>query len=286
MTDIPVKLQDMLNLDGALIEVVEAPELTLQTEVGTIKVPAEIRSSLKYAYDMEPPLHWAMYIDKWPIFDVRYRPHLIGLFLDRFRTRRLAYATADEWMLAFRGWANREMGYFNKLYLSASTLLPLDTVDFTRTVEDESHEDYSENGESSSSRENSEATTGVQKNKTRDVDSDFPQEMLAANTDYASGATDSIGQTDQNGTSEASESSQAADSRSHDRNNTHSSTTRETGRQTDTMSLLEKQRALILNVDEQVLESAESLFLAFFDREELEIEDRSYFGSYGRGYVW
>jgi flagellar hook-associated protein FlgK len=75
--------------------------------------------------------------------------------------------------------------------------------------------------------------------KARDASSDFPQGQLAGDLDYASGATDRAG------------------------------TTQYTGRlATSVMTLLQEQRAAFLNVDAELLDAFESLFLGVFDRDE------------------
>jgi hypothetical protein len=73
-----------------------------------------------------------------------------------------------------------------------------------------------------------------------DIDSDFPQELISGSTDYAS---------------------TAADRRTADNSNA-------TGRRTSIMQLLEQQRATYLNVDLDVIDGLDSLFLGIFDRGE------------------
>jgi hypothetical protein len=75
-----------------------------------------------------------------------------------------------------------------------------------------------------------------------DVGSDFPQSIIGANTDYASAATDT----------------RVADNE----------TVRRTGRSTSIMELLEQQRQAFVNIDEQVLEGLDSLFLSVLDQGE------------------
>jgi hypothetical protein len=73
-------------------------------------------------------------------------------------------------------------------------------------------------------------------NHTLDVGSDFPQALISADTDYATAANDH----------------KAADN----------------GRRRSIASLLEEQRTAYLNVDAEVVEAMEGLFLGIFDRGE------------------
>lgn len=77
--------------------------------------------------------------------------------------------------------------------------------------------------------------------KARDATSDFPQTQLSGNTDYSSYATDRVGDT------------------------------RYTGRLgVSVAELLEKQRAAFLNVDVELLDVMDSLFLQVWDRSEFD----------------
>jgi len=88
-------------------------------------------------------------------------------------------------------------------------------------------------------------TTGE---KSRDAHSDFPQGVLSGNQDYASNATDQVSAGTDN--------------------------TQYEGRMgVSVMTLLAEQRASYLNVDAQVLDEMESLFLGLFDQDESERTD-------------
>lgn len=79
-----------------------------------------------------------------------------------------------------------------------------------------------------------------------DVGSDFPQSLISASADYASSATDR----------------RTAD------NTTSGETVHRTGRSESVMTLLEEQRRAYLNVDEEVLDGLETLFLGVYDQGE------------------
>lgn len=100
-------------------------------------------------------------------------------------------------------------------------------------------------------RDNTDAVVGTVAATTHalDVDSDFPQSLVSGSTDYASGATDRRGA---------------------DNTNTTDTTTR-TGRGVSIMQLLAEQREVYLNVDAEVIESMEVLFLSSFDQPEADM---------------
>lgn len=281
MTAIPMTLREALLMGGAVPEVVEGQQITIGYDKGTIVVPAMIRSALKYepwvGYpDAEPeprPLNWAMYLDKLPLFAPGYRPVLLGHFLDRFLDRRLAYDTPDDWMIALRRWANLNLPYFNQRYLSAGVPMPLDTVDALLQTNSTSESNSSDEENTTGSRNESDSSNLTQTDRSRAVGSDFPQSMIAGSKDYATDATDSNANTTQNtgGTRESDETGNKTSSSSSDE--TSSNTTRETGRRATVAALLEEQRLAFLNVDDEVMESAEVLFLGVFDKDEIEPSD-------------
>jgi hypothetical protein len=79
-----------------------------------------------------------------------------------------------------------------------------------------------------------------------DIGSDFPQSLVSGDSDYATNATDRR-------TADNTESGE---------------TTRRTGRSQSTMRLLDEQRAAYLNVDAEILDGLETLFLGLFDQGE------------------
>jgi hypothetical protein len=166
MTALPITLEAALRRQGFTINVVEADEFTVAVGTDSIVVPAMMRSELEWARTdpAEPEPGADFYLSNIPIFAVEYRPVLLSHILDRFRTRRLGYNTPDQWMLAFRRWANLNMPYLNRRYVSTAVALPLDDRDATDTREATSH--------------------GL------DIGSDFPQSVIGGDTDYATDATD------------------------------------------------------------------------------------------------
>lgn len=215
MTALPITLETALRHQGFTIDAAEQPELTITVDGGTIVVPAMIRSELTWRRDdpATPELGADMYLSAIPLFSDDYRPVLLSHILDRYRTRRLAYNTPGQWMLAFRRWCNLNMTIPNQRYASTALTLPLDDRDATDITEATRH--------------------GL------DIDSDFPQSLIAGDTDHASGATD--------------------------RRVADNATVRRTGRESSIMRLLAEQRDAYLNVDAEILAGLDSLFFSVFD---------------------
>jgi hypothetical protein len=218
MTALPMILEEALRYQGFTIDSVEVDEFTITLTEGSIVVPKMVRSELTWARTepATPELGADMYLGNLPIFDEAYRPVILSHILDRYRTRRLCYNTPGEWMLAFRRWGNLHMSVFNRRYVSTAVALPLDDRDETDTIEATRH--------------------GL------DIESDFPQSLIAGDTDHATAATDT----------------RAADN----------ATTRRTGRSTSVMELIEAQRRAFVNVDEEVLTGLDDLFLVLLDQGE------------------
>lgn len=211
MTAAPMTLEQALDHEGFTIDAEEVAELTITTGLGTIVLPAAIRSKLTWrrtTYDgdpSEPELGDDLFLGSLPMFDEAYRPVLLSSILDQYRTRRLAYNTPGEWRLAFRRWGNLNMPLFNQRYASTAVALPLDEL--AATVHDLS------------------------------VHSDFPQSAISGSGDYAT-ASDDLRRA-------------------------------ENGRRRSIAALIQEQREAYLNVDAEVIESMDSLFLGVFDQGEL-----------------
>ena len=270
MTSTPMTLEDALRLSGYTIDAYEADAKTINTPSGVIAVPALVLSKLTWQREEPPSLGSAFYLDKLPPFDPEYAPVQLSLILDRFRARRLAYETPDEFSLAVRRWGALHLGGMSTLtrrYLSTATDLPLDTVNLTIQTEatGATTADGTASGTGSDSVTSTDTTNTTSKG--RDAQSEFPQGTLADNADYASGAVDRVGTGNVAGSgTTAAEREQAAEDH---RNTTEErdETRTEQGRSgRSVMELLAEQRSMFLNVDEELLAGMESLFLGVFDR--------------------
>ena len=245
MTAMPPTLEEALNFQGYLIKRQIIPQRTIALPTGTMSFPEMALARLVYQYDDTPELGDDLYISNIPIFHDNYRVYLTSKILDRFRDRRISADTQDVWAMWLIEWANEKMGYFNQRYLSSAVALPLDTQSTTRNV---SRDEETTGNTSKDSSQN---------DRSRHVDSDFPQSQLAGDTDYASTATDA------NAESIGVEATSAEEARAM----TELETT--AGRQGISVAeLLMKQREAFLNVDTEVLDSMSVLFLHLFDQDE------------------
>lgn len=260
-------LEDALRFSGYTIDTYQHPGVSIPVDDGALVVPPMILSRLTWHREEPAPLGSAFYLDTLPAFDPAYAPVQLSLILDRYRRRRLGYDTPDDFALAVRRWGNTHLGATSTIarrYRSLAVQLPLDTVDITRTVDAET----TSTGTSETTGEDtitSEDTSSAN-TKNRTAQSDYPQGQLAGNLDYATAAADTIGDTDTTGegTTNANRTATTDTEGTDARTETH----RETGRTGTVMELLEAQRAAFLNVDAELLEALEPLFLGVFDRSE------------------
>jgi len=251
MTAMPPTLEEALNFQGYLIkrEIIPEKEITIST--GKISTPSMAAAKLQYQFNDIPELGDDLYISNIPVFDESYREILTSKILDRFRDRRICADTQDQWSMWLIEWANEKMPYFNLRYMSAAVDLPLDTESSTRTAS----RDQETTG--STSRD------ATQNDRSRAVNSDFPQAILSGSTDYASDATDINAETI--GVEETSNEESITGTENEVR----------TGRSGISIAeLLKKQRETFLNVDEEVLNSMSILFLPLLNQDEYDDNSR------------
>lgn len=256
MTAIPVTLEDALRLSGYTIDVQQRAASVITTPDGDIAIPDMLTSALTWHGDGTPTAGAALYLDRLTPFHPDYADVLTSHVLDRYRTRRLAYDTLDEFALAVRRWNNLHLGPFstiNRRYLTAATDLPLTDLDITR------HTDSSSELEAADTATSSDTSTSSA--KSRDAQSDYPQGQLADNLDYANGVNDQVSEGTVAGTGETEANRTATEQAT--------TTQTETGRSSHTlMQLIEQQRATLINADEELLDAMEDLFLGVYDRSE------------------
>lgn len=201
-------------------------------------------------------------LDRYPIFDEAYRPVLNQKIKDRYWNREIGASTIQE----FRLWVHRKMSevmpYYNQMYLSERMAIdPLNTVDI-RTIADSTGLTTA-NGEmsgTSDSTGNSVQSTSADA-KSRTVDMMTPQNELAGNGEYATGAQDSISNTEGSSNAENTEHSTNAttsDTTANTSNHSENSTKGYSGSQA---ALLNEYRKTFLNIDVEVLDDLAPLFM-------------------------
>ena len=253
------------------------------------------------------------------------RDRLNEKIIRHYWNREIAHETVDEFKMRMHSVMSEIMPYYNELY--ASTLIkfdPMRTIDIetvidqdtsgtadstshvTGTASDESHTDSEADGttkddtSSSSDTTTHEATsadtsTNAEKNaKARAVSSEFPQNMLSGNGEYATGANDSVSDATDHTTGESSGTSDTTtgvESEDHSTGSSHSTcsedsssssesetngsrndvttealdrTSKTVGMQAMPSQLLLQFRETIVNIDEMVVEhpKVQGLFMS------------------------
>lgn len=216
--------------------------------------------TLREILDQDPTFDFGL--TNYPIFDEKYRPALNQKIMDEYMNREIGAETPSEFRLWVRRRMNKIMPYYNQMYLSEKLKIdPLNTVSMSTIVD--STGDSTANGEmsgSSSSTGKSDQTTGAD-SKSRAVDMVTPQNELAGNGDYATGAQDSISET--TGTSnaensETSDSSTTSDTKANTSSHMENKVNGYTGSQAQ---LLNEYRKTFLNIDAEIVDDLSDLFM-------------------------
>lgn len=194
----------------------------------------------------------------YPIFDEEYREILNGLIFDRYMNEEICTESFAMFRQFMRSRMNEIMPYFNKLYETERIEIdPLSTMNIvstvvgsaTSTAEQSSSEDRTSNVDAEST-----TTSGA-----RNVQSATPQMMLKGDADYASSATDvNSGVTAESDSNEQSTTETAG----HATNVSGTeSDTQTSGYQGHTVDLLQNFRASIMNIDRDIINSLQDLFM-------------------------
>lgn len=261
MAATPPTLETALNLAGFTIGREIQPAHTITLSTGDLAVDQIAGATLQWQHGGSPVLGDDLYLSMIPIFDEAYRPRLLSLILDRYRDRRIAADTPDQWSTWLLDWANLNMPFFNDRYRSTAVELPLDTDAATLArVREEL-----ETRESEAMRDEAGTSSMETGDKAREVLSDFPQSQLSGSTDYATNATDRVGEQLADGETTTLETQ----TDSAERTTTGDELETRSGRSGRSVAeLLMEQRTALLNVDAEVLSSMSELFLGVLDRDE------------------
>lgn len=186
----------------------------------------------------------------YPIFDETYRPDLNKKILNHYWNREIGRETISQFRFAVARRMNEQMALLNEVYLS--TRLEFDPL---LNIKIETDRDDATTENTTRDSNNSGNSTAV--TKSRAINSNFPQTMLAGSEDYADNGADVTNTTtsDNSGTG-------------HDTADTTGSLTGKSttsGYQGSASDLLMKYRATLLNVDMLVVESLEDCFMQIWD---------------------
>lgn len=182
--------------------------------------------------------------------DPDYRPILNGKIFDHYMNQEIGYESIGLFRLGLRRKMNEIMPFFNQLYKSeVIAITPISTIDIstTNTLTDNKTVTATANTTASTT-----ATSGA-----RAVTSDTPQTMLSGSEDYASGATDNNSSATNNSTGANNQSQTTADD--------VSSTNNVSGYQGSPSDLLLRYRETFLNIDSDIIETLDPLFMGLWD---------------------
>lgn len=202
-------------------------------------------------------------LSDYPIFDEQYREFLNAKIIDHYYYREIGLETVDMFIRQLRTKMWEIMPYYNKWYQAEDRMAdidPLSTQDMHSKGSANSHASSSmkqKHGEKSSNLMKSESRT-----KSRTVDSETPQTMLAGNQDYATAARDNHSSGD--GTNDvkssgSSETSTGSTNSAGSGNESHS-----WGYTGHAPALIDAWRATFANIDMMVIDELETLFMGIY----------------------
>lgn len=202
------------------------------------------------------------YMSTYPIFDPNYREELNKKIRDQYLMREIGYETVDLFLMALRRKMNLIMPMYNEFYRSKIDFDILSTIDVETTSrvvsESESSQETTASGQSS---ENQNAN-GSTDSHGRVVNLETPQQMLADNADYASGAVDNTTETAQTNSSTSLTDSESSGTTGTQANDTTDAVSRTKGYQGSAAALVMAYRDSIINVDEMVVSELSTLFMS------------------------
>ena len=201
-------------------------------------------------------------LSAYPIFNELHRAGLNQKIINEYLNREIGSSTVQE----FRLWMHRRMckimPYYNQLYLSEKLKIdPLNTVSMSTVVD--SVGDSAANGVmsgTSTSTGTSDQTTGAE-SKSRTVDMMTPQNELAGNGDYATGAQDSVSNTSGTSNAENVENSESGTTSDTTANTTSHMENKVNGYSGSQAVLLNEFRKTFLNIDAEIIDDLSDLFM-------------------------
>jgi len=192
------------------------------------------------------PDYSAIGLGSYPIFNEAYRPILNGKIIDEYFKREIGVETPDMFFLTLRRKMDQIMPYWNKIYETES-------IDYSALETMRIHSVSTSTLEGEETGEATNTSNSQNESKGRVVSSSTPQTMLAANGDYATGASDS--NSDSDVTAEATQNSTSNNSTESNGDNLV------TGFQGIASDLVNRYRASLLNIDAQILLNIEDCFM-------------------------
>lgn len=201
-----------------------------------------IEQGMKYLFDFD-----------YPIFDESYRNVIQTKIIKNYYMREIAHETIGQFKMRLDNKLNIIMARYNQLYESERLeIQPLLDYNITETMA----RDKTDKGEIEDNLTGNIDTTS--QDKSTSIYSKYPQTRLSGNTDYATDSTENS----ENG----STNSQTQNNSKNTRNLTSTDDYIKslTGNRTSQSLLLKQYRDNILNIDEEVINALDDLFMVIW----------------------
>lgn len=229
------------------------------------KYTTELRWVIENGYDLQ--------LNEYPIFDENYREELNQKIINHYYFREIGFETVGLFRFYLKQTMNEIMPYYNQLYKSALIEIdPLNTIDFTETLTRTKIGNDTKNfNEDTTVNSNGDSNSNSTKNTNfKDVESDTPQGLLSiGNIDgelYASYARISKNEDTTNSTAhqETTDTQNRKNDEKINREDNENYTRTEKGNRESQSELLMKYRQTFLNIDMQVINELDDLFMGLY----------------------
>jgi hypothetical protein len=229
------------------------------------KYTTELRWIVENGYDLQ--------LNEYPIFDENYRQKLNQKIINHYYFREIGFETVGLFRFYLKQTMNEIMPYYNQLYESALLEIdPLNTINFTETLTRTKIGNDTKNfNEDTTVNSNGDSNSNSTKNTNfKDVESDTPQGMLSiGNIEgelYASYARISKNEDTTNSTAhqETTDTQKRKNDEKINREDNENYTRTEKGNRESQSELLMKYRQTFLNIDMQVINELNDLFMGLY----------------------
>ncbi len=229
------------------------------------KYTTELRWIVENGYDLQ--------LNEYPIFDENYRQKLNQKIINHYYFREIGFETVGLFRFYLKQTMNEIMPYYNQLYESALLEIdPLNTINFTETLTRTKIGNDTKNfNEDTTVNSNGDSNSNSTKNTNfKDVESDTPQGMLSiGNIEgelYASYARISKNEDTTNSTAhqETTDTQKRKNDEKINREDNENYTRTEKGNRESQSELLMKYRETFLNIDMQVINELNDLFMGLY----------------------
>lgn len=229
------------------------------------KYTTELRWIVENGYDLQ--------LNEYPIFDENYRQKLNQKIINHYYFREIGFETVGLFRFYLKQTMNEIMPYYNQLYESALLEIdPLNTINFTETLTRTKIGNDTKNfNEDTTVNSIGDSNSNSTKNTNfKDVESDTPQGMLSiGNIEgelYASYARISKNEDTTNSTAhqETTDTQKRKNDEKINREDNENYTRTEKGNRESQSELLMKYRQTFLNIDMQVINELNDLFMGLY----------------------